>query len=452
MTVLAVDLGASSVRIVAVRCEGDELEVTERYRITTPYFQEDGFERWNLEEIVSEIQSCLNTYDDYESIGVDGWGVDFVLLDPESKPVASPIRYRDLSHQIGAVVLKNRIDAYRLYLETGIQPHSFNTAAQLLARKLREDTEISLSSCFALIPDYVSRELCHPIEGVTCEETNASTTQLMSLTSGWSDLVLEAIEIPRSYMPEIQVRGSVIGEHANGRPVIRVASHDTASAVLGADLKDDEAFISSGTWSLVGIVCDSPIISQEAFSAGFSNEFLGPGYRFLKNVMGLWLLQRAALGRPLDECLHLAAHAPSFVTRFDVNDPRLLNPLDMGQAIGEVAGYSFQNEGELYRCILENLAAAYAKTLADLCRITGRSIHRLRIVGGGSLNRLLNQMTSDATGVEVVSGPIEATAIGNALVQFKSLGATHFPFDSYEDLESFDPKNSGIWLEWLDFE
>jgi rhamnulokinase len=449
VTVLAVDLGASSVRVVAVHYDGHRLEVTERHRVSTPYYQLDGYERWDIEAMIAGIESCLSACNDYQSVGVDGWGVDFVLLDQANRLVAPPIRYRDVSHKVGADALSSRGDAYRLFIETGIQPHVFNTAAQLLARKLRDDHEIHSACCLALIPDYVSSELCNPREPVTCEETNASTTQLMSLGGGWSKMALEATEVPPAFMPEIRARGSVIGERSNGGPVIRVASHDTASAVLGACLKDDEAFISSGTWSLVGILCETPLTSKEAFLGGFSNEFLGPGYRFLKNVMGLWLLQRASSGKPLNECLTLATHARPFVARFDVNDSRLLNPPDMVQAISEVAKFSFQDEGELYRCILENLAAAYANTLSDLCKVTGRSFRRLRVVGGGSQNRLLNQMTADASGLEVVSGPMEATAMGNALVQLTTLGVLNFPVESYGELAVFEPKNSAEWSDWL---
>ncbi|HWP30426.1 MAG TPA: FGGY-family carbohydrate kinase [Fimbriimonadales bacterium] len=453
MRVLAIDLGASSVRLFVIRLE-EKLLLKEISRFETPVITENGYLRWDFPRILSSIKPSLENTKTISSIGIDAWGVDFGLVDENGELVANPISYRDHSHRIGADELKNRLSPEKHYSLTGIQPLPFNTAAQLLARKLRNDTEIERAHSFLLIPDLVASYLGDEKKIPTCEITNASTTQLLGLNGKWCEDAVKASRLDSIFLPKIAFPGTLFGS-INKIPIIRVASHDTASAVFAIPSKITNAvYISSGTWSLVGTLIRNPMATLDALEAGFTHERAYDGsFRFLKNVMGLWLLQRSQGKLSHKECIRLAESAPPWGPRFDVNHPSLLNPVDMPSAIRSIADSPIENTAVLFRAIFENLAKEYAQTIEKLRKITSVPIESIHIVGGGSQNTLLNRMTSDATGLPVYAGPIEATAIGNALVQLlyhgkitedekESLIRKSFPIQLYE------PKNTEKWREW----
>lgn len=453
MRVLAMDLGASSGRIFLAKLE-QRLLLKEISRFETPLITENGYLRWDFQQILSNIKQSLENTKAISSIGIDSWGVDFGLVDENGKLIANPISYRDHSHRNGAEELQKRLSPEKHYSLTGIQPLPFNTAAQFLARKLRDDTELERAHSFLLLPDLVASFLGEEKKIPTCEITNASTTQLLGLNGKWCEEAVKVSGLDLNFLPKIAFPGTLFGS-INKTPIIRVASHDTASAVLAIPSNITNAvYISSGTWSLVGTLIREPITTPNALEAGFTHERSYDGsFRFLKNVMGLWLLQRSQGNLSHEECIRLAESAPPWGPRFDVNHSSLLNPSDMPSAIRNIADSPIENTAVLFRAIFENLAMEYAKTIENIRKITRMPIECIHIVGGGSQNTLLNQMTSDATGLPVYAGPIEATAIGNALVQLLYHG--EITEDEKELLirESFPirlykPKNTEKWREW----
>ncbi len=425
MRVVAVDAGAGSVRLLAVRLSGERLEIERQSAFATPWYDDGRFERWDLRAVVEGIRNGLADAGEFDSWSVDTWGVDFGLLDEQGRPIADPIRYRDLSHEAGRRAMDERIGRERLYSLTGIQPHPFNTAAQLMARRLRGDEELAQAKRLLFLPD-----LIHELVGgkaQTAERSIASTSELLGLDGEWCGEVCDAIGV-RNLLPAICAEG----RQSDG---VRTLGHDTACAVLAAPGEgDDWAYISSGTWSLVGVELERPIATPEAMQAGFTNERgYGGSVRFLKNVMGLWLLERARGERPIEQCLAEAERAEPTGVHFDVNHPSLLNPDDMAAAIRALADGPLGSEAALYRCILENLASAYAEAIAQVERLTGKAVQRIHVVGGGCRNRLLNELTAQATGKPIILGPVEATAVGNALVQLAALRGAP---DSREELRA----------------
>jgi len=434
MRVVAVDAGAGSVRLLALRLQEARLVVETQTSFPTPWYHDGTHERWDVRAMVEAIQQGLARIGTYDSWSVDTWGVDFGLLDGRGGLVADPIRYRDPSHAVGRCALDERIGRDRLYALTGIQPHVFNTAAQLMARRLRMDEELQRAERLLFLPDLIHQLVDQRHE--QSEVSIASTSELLDLDGDWCEPICEAIGIGR-ILPEIVVAGN----NPNG---VRTLGHDTACAVLATPASgDDWAYISSGTWSLVGVELDSPIATAEARDVGFTNE---RGYagkvRFLKNVMGLWLLERARGEKPIERCLAEASAAEPTGVRFDVNHPSLLNPPDMAEAIRALADGPLETDAALYRCILENLAEAYAEAIAQIERFIGRDVGVIHIVGGGCRNRLLNELTARATRKTILVGPVEATAIGNALAQFAALGEIPSSAEEVRALvrRSFEPK------------
>lgn len=413
MRVLAVDAGAGSVRVVEVTLLAGRLSARTLAGFPTPWYHDGTFERWDLARMVAGIRDALAAAGEFDSWSVDTWGVDFGLLDEGGALIADPIRYRDPSHAVGAAELERLLSREKRYGLTGIQPLVFNTASQLMARRVRGDEELRKASRLLFLPDL----LHHLVAGgdVRIERTIASTSEMLGLNGEWEPEVVSLLEVQ-------PLLGPLCGAGEGVPP--RAPGHDTAAAVVAAP-GDGEgwAYISSGTWSLVGVELRAPIPTSEALAAGFTNERgVGGTFRFLKNVMGLWLLERARGERSVQECLALAATERPTGVRFEVNHPTLLNPLDMASAIRAIADGPLEGEGRLYRCILENLAREYAETITTVERLAGREIEVVHVVGGGCRNGLLNSMTAAALGRRVLVGPVEATALGNALVQMRGMG------------------------------
>ena len=375
------------------------------------------------------------------SVAVDSWGVDYGLLDGDGLLIGNPVHYRDgRTDGVLARVLAE-IPADDLYAVTGIQQLPFNTLCQLVATR---PAELARARTLLLLPDLLGYWLTGE---AGAELTNASTTQLLDVrTRTWAMSLMTRLRIPADIFPALRRPGEQVGRLLpgpaadsglpDGLPVLAVGSHDTASAVAATPARgDDFAYISCGTWSLIGMELPGPVLSAASRSANFTNEAgLDGTVRFLRNAMGLWLLQESVrtwerAGPPVDlpALLAKAAAEPALARVVDVDDPALVAPGDIPARIAALCRATGQPEpagpSEIVRCILDSLALAHRLAVTDVQRIAGRHAGVVHIVGGGARNELLCQLTADACGLPVVAGPAEATAIGNVLVQGRALGA-----------------------------
>ncbi|PKH39627.1 rhamnulokinase [Nocardioides alpinus] len=378
------------------------------------------------------------------SVGIDSWAVDYGLL-RGGRLLAEPFHYRDEHrNEAGPRQVHAQVAPAELYARTGLQFLPFNTVYQLAS-----DARLADADRLLLVPDL----LAHWLTGAeVAERTNASTTGLLSVTTGaWDDALIVSLGLPRGLFADLVDPGTTIGTllpevgeavGAPGLPVVAVGSHDTASAVVGVPMSgDDAAYISLGTWGLVGLELDAPVLTEAARAANFTHEGGVDGtIRFLTNVMGTWLLSETlrTWGRDdLGALLAAAADVTRRVTVFDVQDPRFVAPGDMP---ARIAAWCDEHDvpapadaPSLVRSIVESLAAAYAAALATAADLSGRTIRQVHVVGGGSQNALLCQALADRTGLPVVAGPVEATALGNVLVQGRAAGAVR---GTLEDLRA----------------
>jgi rhamnulokinase len=434
----AIDLGAESGRVVCGRLTGDRMELEEAHRFPNrPARLPDGL-RWNLLSLFSEALDGLHAAaedHDLRSVGVDAWGVDYALLDAGGRVLGLPFHYRD-ERTVGMVERAYaRVPRDEMYRTTGIQTMPINTVFQLLAEV--DGESLAGASRIALVPDLIASWL----GGIVANEsTAASTTGLLDARSGqWADDLIERLGLPPGIFGEIVEPGALIGtmlpHHQLGAvPVCAVAAHDTASAFVAAPLRDrTSAVLSSGTWSLLGLELDEPVLDDEALGFNLSNERGVDGTtRLLRNVMGLWLLQecRRSLApsgaREYEDLLRLAEAASDDVPLFDPDDDDLLRPGDMPTRIAAACVRAGQrppaSTGELVRSILVSLACKYRLVLERLEQVTGRSVETIHVIGGGARNAVLCQITADVLGRRVLAGPVEATALGNVLVQARAAG------------------------------
>ena len=433
---LAVDLGAESGRVVLGRFDGRRVSLEEIHRFPNlPVRLPDGL-HWDVLRILHEIKEGLAKAvrgEKIEGVGVDSWGVDFGILDRDGALVSNPYHHRDTRTE-GMVDEALRLASRKeIYEVTGIQFLPINTLYQLLA--MRRSPLLEAAETLLLIPDLINYWLTGE---KASEYTNATTTQLLDLqTGGWSQDLLKKLNLPFELFAPIVSPGTELGpvlpevaeEIGAGPPVFTVASHDTASAVVAVPAKsDDFAYISSGTWSLVGVETGSPVVTQEAIEANFTNEggFAGTT-RFLKNVMGLWILQecrrqwaREGHEYSYEELARIAEGAPSGPL-VDPDHPAFLAPGDMTARIRRFCEETGQappeRPAEFARCVFESLALKYGHAIEQAQNLTGQRIETVNVVGGGSQNALLCQLTADAARLPVVAGPVEATAMGNVMVQ-----------------------------------
>lgn len=421
------DLGAESVRVAACRFDGSEVVIEEPLRFPTPTFSVGPVVHWDFASLALSVEHALDAVqrERLDSIGVDGWGVDYGLLDSDGALIEPPRSYRTPSTDAVLEVVDQVMGSDRVYDITGIQRMPINTLYQLVAR--RNTDAFAKAAHVVLIPDLLLLRLGAP---VACEATNASTTQLVDAVRGdWATEILDAFELPGDLFPPIVPAGSSAGQSQLGIPLIRVASHDTASAVLAAATPPNGAYLASGTWSLLGAELEHPLLSQEAHARNFTNERgFANTTRLLKNVMGLWLLQecRKAWGSPnYDVLMWEAAEAPTGGPLIDPDLPIFLSPGDMPARIAAVCRESGQSApvtpGETIRTILESLACKYRVVLEELDRLVGYR-ETITVVGGGTSNRLLCQLTADIAGRPVVASEHEASLLGNALAQLVALG------------------------------
>jgi rhamnulokinase len=419
-TFAAVDIGASGGRVMRGTVDADgPIRLEAVHRFANGVAERDGHLRWDIRNLHTEVLVGLARIPDATSIGIDTWAVDYGLLDDDGTLLADPVAYRDdrTAPVIGAV--HDRVPPEELYATNGLQFLPFNTLYQLAA-----DDLVDRAAHAVLLPDL----LAHWLTGeLRTELTNASTTGLLDVrTQQWSGDLLDRLGLPHDLLPPIEAPGEVRGATANGTPVVTVGSHDTASAVVGVPATTDRfAYIASGTWSLVGLELAAPVLTEDARTADFTNEVGVDGRtRFLRNVGGLWLLQeclREWHRGDLDELLVVAGELPPGGPIIDVDHPAFIAPGGMQARIVAHAGRPLDQPATV-RCILDSLAAGYARTLAQAAALAGRTIDVVHVVGGGSQNRLLCQLTADATGLPVLAGPVEATALGNVLVQARAAG------------------------------
>jgi rhamnulokinase len=445
-TFAAVDLGASSGRVMAARVGPERLELHEVHRFANRPVRVGERLHWDVLALHGGILDGLRAAGReaggrLDGVGIDSWAVDYGLLDADGALLGNPLHYRDAQHETAVPTVHAVVPADELYRVNGLQHLPFNTVFQLVAA--RGSAQFAAGRQLLLIPDL----LAHWLTGaVGAEATNASTTGLLDAGSRqWSQELIDRLGLPRELFPPLWQPGERLGELtaavledtglAGPVPVTAVGSHDTASAVVGVPAATDRfAYISCGTWSLVGVELDKPVLSEESRDAGFTNELGVDGtVRYLHNVMGLWLLQESqrtwaahGLIADLPDLLAAAAQVPAFTAVVDADDPRFLAPGDMPARIAQACTRSGQtppqSQAETVRCILDSLALAYRRTVRRAAELSGRDVEVVHLVGGGARNTLLCQLTADACGLPVLAGPVEAAALGNALVQARAAG------------------------------
>lgn len=433
-TVLAVDLGAESGRVMAVHFDGARFELDELHRFANPVTTVRGTLHWDILHLWRNIQDGIAKGKAHNpvSIGVDTWAIDFGLLDARGDLLGNPVMYRDSRTDGMMEAVFERVPRHDVFAQTGIQFMQINTLYQMMSLVAAKSPLLDVAATFLTIPDLLNYWLTG-VKG--CEFTNATTTQMLNPTTGtWATDMLDKLGIPTKILPEIVAPGTRLGAY-DGISVIAPATHDTGSAVAAVPSQTPNyAYISSGTWSLVGLEVPEAIINDAAYAANITNEGgLNGTYRLLKNVMGLWILQQcrttwAAEGTEYDysEMVEMARAAPPLKSIFDVDDARFLPPGDHPKHIRDWCAEHGQpvpnSHGEIVRTVLESLALKYRAILAELSRIADQPVDVVHIVGGGSQNALLNQFTADAAGIPVITGPVEATVLGNAAVQFIAAG------------------------------
>ena len=474
---LAFDLGAESGRAMLGRYDGERLRLTEVHRFANgPVRAADGL-HWDVQRLFEEMKYGLTLYREQygnpASIGVDTWGVDFALLDKRGKLLGEPFHYRDSRTEGVMQEAFKHVPRAEIFEQTGIQFLPFNTLYQLFSMVLGGSPVLAQAHTFLTIPDLLN----YWLTGRTvCEFSSATTTQFYNPRTGtWATSLLDRLGIPTGFLPPIVPPGTVIGDllpsvaeetGMDGVPVVAPACHDTGSAVAAVPTSEsDYAYVSSGTWSLAGVEVPEPVITAQSLVNNFTNEGgVGGRFRLLRNVMGLWLLQEcrrvwAEQGQPLsyNEITSLAEAAPPFAAIIEPDDPSFLSPPDMPSAIrafchdsGQAAP---QDKGSMARCVLESLALKYRWIFERIKEMQGRQIRVIHIVGGGSQNRLLCQFTANATGTLVLAGPVEATAIGNVVVQAMALGLLPSLEEGRElvrrsfEITAYEPSDGDLWDE-----
>ncbi len=431
--VIAVDLGAESGRVINVTCDGGSLSLDIVHRFPNVPVSTRGTLHWDVLRLWHEISTGVDgVMAGASSVGVDAWGVDFALLDRAGNLLGNPVHYRDGRTDGMFDWVFQRVPRREVFERSGIQFMIINTLYQLASLSSSQSPLLEYASTYLSVPDLFHYWLTG---NVVREFTHATTTQMYDPRAGsWNLNGLSALGISSDLFGEVMQPGTQVGTY-KGVPVILPPCHDTASAVVAVPTTTSNyAYISSGTWSLIGLEVDTPIITDASYAANVTNEGgVGGKFRLLKNVMGLWLAQqcRAAWRAEgteydYDTLTHLAQQATPFRTFVDPDDTAFLPPGDMPARIREFCRRTGQPEprtpGEVMRTVYESLALKYRYSLEKMMALANRTVDRIHVVGGGSQSALLNQMTADACNRVVVAGPVEATALGNAIVQLIALG------------------------------
>ena len=456
---LAIDIGASSGRHILGHLEEGKIVLEEIYRFDNSQIRKDGHDCWDMQalsrEVLKGLKACGDAGKIPSTVGIDTWGVDFVLVKENGLPCSDMVAYRDKRTEGADALVEAVIPAEELYGRCGIQKMPFNTIYQLAALKKEHPEQIEAADRMLMVPDYLNFVLTGKMSN---EYTNATTGNLVNArTKDWDWELIDRLGLPRRIFGKLEMPGTALGQLTSAvaatvgfqTQVILPATHDTGSAFLAVPARDDNAvYLSSGTWSLLGVENPEPITTPEARAANFTNEGgAWHRFRFLKNIMGLWMVQ--SIRRELNGVdyvegkgtgadvwandlkdyekgrkysfadLEAAARAASgFKGLVDANDSRFLAPASMIAEVLSAADVKPATVGELVQCVYRSLAKCYADVIARLSAIVGRRYTSLNIVGGGSKDGYLNELTRDATGLEVFAGPSEGTAIGNLIVQF----------------------------------
>ncbi|MGC7101872.1 rhamnulokinase [Amycolatopsis lurida] len=469
-TYVAVDLGASSGRVVVGRLEDGRLVTDEVARFPNGPVPVGTVLHWDIlrlhDGILDGLRKAARQYGPITSVGIDSWAVDYGLLDADGALLGNPVHYRDArTHGVPERVFA-RVPAGRLYARTGLQTLPFNTIFQLAAAA--GSAQLAAARRLLLIPDLLGYWLTG---AQVAEVTNASTTGLLDpVTRAWAADVAAAAEVPvTDLLPPLVEPGTVIGtlslEGLRETRLVAVGSHDTASAVAAVPAqRPDFAYISCGTWSLVGLELPAPVLTEASRAANFTNELgLDGTVRYLRNVMGLWLLQESirSWSEEDDAAVDLPAlladadALPALTCLVDVDNPAFLPPGDMPARIAELATRPPASRAEFVRCILDSLAVAYRRAVRQAAELSGRDVGVVHIIGGGARNDLLCRLTAEATGLPVLAGPVEATAMGNLLVQAAAMGEIDGGLDNIRrlvaasaEVRRYDPTGpSDRWRE-----
>lgn len=438
---LAVDIGASSGRLILGHLENGKLKLNEIHRFENNIIRKGDHYCWDVERLFQEIKTGIKACNSLgikpESIGIDTWAVDFVLLDDKNQLVTDAVAYRDPRTDGVMEEVFKKIPKEKLYLETGIQFQKFNTIYQLYALKQKSPEVLKEAKSFLMIPEYFNFLLTGEKAN---EYTNATSTQLVNaFTKNWDADLLNELEINRDIFQEIKPPKTILGtlseelvaEFGFDMKVILPATHDTGSAVISVPELEDTIYISSGTWSLIGVENHFPICVPKALEYNFTNEGgLDYRFRFLKNIMGLWMIQEVK--RNYDdrysfaELVELARSETEFHSIVNVDDDRFLKPDNM---IEEIQAFCLETKqqvpetpGQLAKCVYESLVESYKNAINEIEEIFEKTYSKINVIGGGCQNEMLNQLIADVLQKEVYAGPVEATAIGNLVAQLMALG------------------------------
>lgn len=447
---IAVDLGAGSGRVIAAKTDFTTLELEEVHRFDNPGTDLPGGSFWNVlglyREILEGLRRAVERHgENIVSIGIDTWGCDFGLLDANGELLGMPHQYRDPRFEGMAEVMHEILPESEIYAQTGIKTNFYNSSLHLLAEARRKSPALANAGRLLFVPDLLAFWLTGR---QAVERTIASTSQLMDSTTGeWAWGVIDALGLPRKIFGEVVAPGTVLGPVRNevaefigrvGIPVVATASHDTASAVGGIPMSGPGSlWLSSGTWSIMGVEEDEAITSPEALECGFCNELgVNDSVRFLKNIAGLWLIQECKRQWDLDggklnyaEMATLASEAKPFTAFIDPDDASFSSPGGMPGKISDYCKKTGQavpkDQGEILRVATDSLALKYRVVFDHIRKLTYRDFNRLNSGGGGIQNELLSQATANALGIEVCAGPVEATSCGNVITQMIATG--HLP-------------------------
>ena len=443
---VSIDLGAQSGRVALGRYDGETLSVTELHRFPNVAVRAAGTLHWDALRLHEGVLEGLRLAareagGSIDSVAVDTWGIDFALLDRAGRLVGNPVHYRDERTQGAMERVFALIPRQELYARTGIQLMPINTLFQLASMAATDDPSLAAASSLVMMADLFH----YWLSGVqACELTNATTSQVYDPVSGdWASDLLERLGIRPAIFPEIVPPGTVLGPllpqvadetRIGGAVVVATATHDTAAAVAAIPFREPgSAYISSGTWSLIGVEVDAPVIDERSFAANMTNEGGVAGTLLLRNATGLWMLHecrrawaRAGADVDYEDLIARAERMPPLRSIVDTDDPAFLAPGDMPRWIRDHCARVGEpppvDQAAVARCVLESLALKYRQTIDLLETVTGSRPPSIHVVGGGALNRVLCQWTADATGLPVIAGPVEAAEIGNLAVQALAIG------------------------------
>jgi len=473
-TMVAVDLGAQTGRVAVGRYDGERLEVSEVHRFRNVPVRTRGRLQWDIlrlyADVLDGLRAAARQAGRVDSVGVDSWAVDFGLLDRSGRLIQNPVHYRDARRASAMELVFERVPARELYERTGIQLIPINTVFELAAMAAERDPALEIAETLLLVPDLVHYWLGGP---PIAELTNVTTTQCFDPRAGsWAVDVLARLDIPARVLPEVVQPGTVVGRLSDdetglgGAALVAGATHDTASAVAAVPFRQaGSAYVSAGTWSLVGLEVEQPVIDDRTFAANLTNEGgVAETFRLLRNVNGLWLLHECRRAWALEghdhafaELVGLAQDAAPLRSLVDPDDPAFSEPGDMPRRVREFCAHTGQpepeNPGAVTRCVVESLALKHAHAIQLLAAATGTAPAEVHVVGGGAHNEPLCRWTADASGLPVLAGPGEATEIGNLLLQAMALGELASLDEAREVVRAsfqptvHEPQDAPVWHE-----